>query len=998
MFYSRIFKYLLVALLLRTLVSTAQVPFISEKSLEVNTNYVVETFNSENGLPQNTILKIFQTKAGFLWIATFNGLLRYDGIILKLFNTLNTTGLPNNSIKNFVEDRNGVLWMATLNGKLLKYHKGTFQTITINGDENTTVKDMCENENGDLVVGTENNKIFKLIDGDFSPLLKLPIDSIKLTKIQYNLSDSSLHIGTTSGLYRYKNKQLILIPQIKEKVFFIKKSPGNKLWVSTNSGLFRLIDGIYSEYQLPEKLKEQGSLTDFLVDNDENIWVATKSGLTHLVNGNVSFYNSSSGLSSNNLSIVYEDKEQNLWVGTSDAGVNKMKLKTFTSYSAKDGLLSDAVGAIIKTKDNSILIANFCQGITQYKDVTYSRFNKPEIGCVWSLMEDNENNYWIGTYGNWLYRYKNGNYEHFPLNANQSNNIVLSLFQDNQGVIWVGTDAGIYTFKNGKFNSFGDNKLIGTVKHITQDRRGRIWFCSKNGLGFIENGKVDMYTTKNGLSHNDIRYAYEDKEGSIWIATYGGGINRFKDDKFSVFNQSKNFMDDFTSCILEDDDDNFWISTDHGIYSIKRNDLNKYADGESQFLNTIHYGREDGLKNSECTGGFQPAGLKDTDGHIWFPTLAGVAIVDTKKTGKVNYNPELTIEKILVDENKLIFTDSLFEISRNIKKIEFQYTAPIFTKSKNILFQYKLDGKDQEWGNPTKARFASYLGLSPGKYVFRVRIYGSVNTAINKEQSIAFNIPFPFWKTLPFYIIVSVLLVVAFLTLIYFRIENIRKKEESKTKINKNYATLELKALQGQMNPHFIFNCLNSIKLFIATDDKIAANKYLGKFSKLIRLSLEHSSSAYMQLTEAINLISLYVELEQLRVDHNFVFNLNIDPSLDIENIEIPTMLLQPYVENAIHHGLWPKGKDGILNLTFVPNGKNLIIEIEDNGIGRTRSFEMKNNLSEKRKSIGMSNTEERMKIINYIKNTNITVKYIDKTNESNEPEGTLVYISIPLT
>ncbi|MES2284093.1 MAG: two-component regulator propeller domain-containing protein [Bacteroidota bacterium] len=998
MYYSRIFKYLLVVFLLQSLVSIAQAPFISEKSLEVNTNYVVETFNSENGLPQNTVMNIFQTNDGFLWIATFNGLIRYDGIALKLFNTLNTPGLPNNSIKNLVEDYDGILWLTTINGKLLKYDKGVFETIIINDNENIIVKDICVNEKSQLVVGTENNQLYKINDGHFSPFIKLPIDSIKLNKIQYNFPDGSLLIGTTNGLYQYKDQQLVLIPEIKGKVFQIKRSHDNKLWVSTGSALFRIKNGTYSEYELPEKVKEQGLITDFYADKNENVWVATKSGLNNLVNETVSFYNTTSGLSSNNLSVIYEDREENLWVGTSDAGVNKMKLKTFKSYSAKDGLLSDAVGAILKTKDNSILITNFCQGITQFKDIKYSRFNKPEVGCVWSLLEDSENNSWIGTYGNWLYRYKNGIYEHFPVNKNPANNIVFSMFQDNDGVIWIGTEAGLYTYKNGKFKTFGESSIIGTVRYITQDKKGRIWFCSKSGLGVIENEKVEIYTTKNGLSSNEVRYIYEDKEGIFWIATYGGGICRLKDDKFFAFNQSKNFIDDFTSCILEDDDDNFWVSTDHGIYSIKRNDLNKYADGESMFLNTIHYGKEDGLKNSECTGGFQPAGLKDSDGRLWFPTLAGVAIVDTKKISKANYNPELTIERILVDENKLFYTDSLFEISRNIKKIEFQYTAPIFTKSKNILFQYKLDGKDQEWSPPTKARFASYLGLGPGNYVFRVRIYGSMNTAINKEKSISFKIPFPFWKTIPFYIFISVLLVTIFLMFFYLRINNIRKKEAEKTEINKNYATLELKALQGQMNPHFIFNCLNSIKLFIATDNKIAANKYLLKFSKLIRLGLEHSSSPFIRLTESINLITLYVELEQLRVDHNFVFNLNIEPSLDIENIEIPSMLVQPFVENAIHHGLGLKGKDGILNLTFAKNGNILIIEVDDNGIGRKRSFEMKNILSENRKSIGISNTEERIKIINYIKNTNIKVRYVDKINPNNEPEGTLVYISIPLT
>jgi ligand-binding sensor domain-containing protein len=960
----------------------------------VNTNYVVETWNSENGLPQNTIMRIFQARDGFLWIATFNGLLRYDGQEFKLYNTSGTPGMANNSVKHIVQDNKGVLWFSTINGKLFKYENETFETLLIDNNEKKIVKVIELNEEGSIMVGTEDNEVFYFKNKTFINHFKLP-SSQTLNKIIFSAKDSALLIGTSDGLYKYKNRSFSLIPGVEGKVLLTRRSKDQEVWIYTDKGIYSKKNGVFQKYPVPPSVFKESSLTDFFPVDENEIWITTKRGLTHLKGSSTTHYSTSTGLSSNNLSIVYKDLEGNIWVGTSDVGICKMQAKTFYSHSSSEGLLSDVVGAILKTSDKRILVTNFCQGITQFKDNKFSGFDKT-TGCVWSLMEDKDNYLWIGTYGNFLYRYKNGVYEHFPLHTNPAFNIVFSIYQSTDGNIWAGTDAGLLLYKNGKFNPYG-NKEIGTIKQITQDKQGRIWFCSKNGLGMIENGNTRIYTIEDGLSHNDIRYIYEDEEGTMWIATYGGGLSRFTDNKFFAFNASKNFMDEFTSCIVEDNYATFWISTDHGIYSVKRNDLNRYADGETVFLNTHHFGKENGLKNSECTGGFHPAGMKDEKGRIWFPTLAGVAIVDPAALLKNSYIPELKIENIIVDETKYFKSDSL-EIPRNIKKIEFHFTAPFFTESKNILFQYKLDGKDQEWSDPTTSRVASYLGLPPGSYKFHVRIYGSVNVNMNKEVTVSFGIPFPFWKSLPFYTAIGVFLTVALLLFNYYRIRSIRKKEEEKTEINRNYAALELKALQGQMNPHFIFNCLNSIKLFIATDEKEEASKYLGKFSKLIRLSLEHSTSSFMPLTDAINLITSYVELEQLRVDHNFSFNMFIDPELDTDQIDIPTMLLQPFVENAIQHGLWPKEKGGNLDLRFKLVGSMLLIEVEDNGIGRNRSYEMKKHSSEKRVSMGISNTEERVKIINYLKNTNIEVKYTDKTDQENVSEGTLVTISIPLT
>lgn len=979
---------------LLVLTGIAQPPLISEKSLQVNTSYVVQTWNSENGLPQNTVMRIFQAKDGFLWIATFNGLLRYDGQVFKLYNTSNAPGMANNSVKFIVQDINGVLWFSTINGKLFKYENEVFESLLINSNEKKIVKTIELNEEGTLMVGTEDNEIFYLKNKVFVSHFKLP-ESLTLSKIIYSAGDSALLIGTSQGLYRYTNKVLGKVAGVEGKVLLVKKSSAHEIWIYTDKGIYTNKKGNFEQFVIPSSVFKESALTDFFPVKDNEIWISTKRGLTHLKDGNITSYSALTGLASNNLSIVYKDQESNIWVGTSDAGICKMGAKTFYSYSSSEGLLSDVVGAILKTSDKRILITNFCQGITQFNNNKFSEFNKSS-GCVWSLMEDKDHYLWIGTYGNWIFRYKDGVYEHFPVNADPAWNIVFSIFQSSDGNIWVGTDAGLHVYKDGKFSPFG-SKEVGTIKQITQDKQGRIWFCSKNGLGMIENGNTRIYTIEDGLSHNDIRFVYEDEEGTMWIATYGGGLNRLADNKIFAFNQSGNFMDEFSSCIIEDDYGTFWVSTDHGVYSVKRNDLNRYADGETVFLNTHRYGKENGLKNSECTGGFHPAGMKDESGRIWFPTLAGVAIVDPRTVLKNSYIPELKVETIIIDETKYFKSDSLV-IPRNLKKIEFHFTAPFFTESKNILFQYKLDGKDQDWSDPTRSRVASYLGLPPGRYKFHVRIYGSVNVNMNKEVTVDFGIPFPFWKTLPFYIAIAVFLAGGLLLFNYYRIKSIRRKEEEKTEINRNYAALELKALQGQMNPHFIFNCLNSIKLFIATDEKEEASKYLGKFSKLIRLSLEHSTSSFMPLTDAINLITFYVELEQLRVDHNFDFSMYIDPNLDTDQIEIPTMLLQPFVENAIQHGLWPKEKGGLLDLRFKLIGAKLFIEVEDNGIGRSRSNEMKKHSSEKRVSMGISNTKDRVRIINYLKNTNIEVKYTDKTDQENKPAGTMVTISIPLT
>jgi len=299
---------------------------------------------------------------------------------------------------------------------------------------------------------------------------------------------------------------------------------------------------------------------------------------------------------------------------------------------------------------------------------------------------------------------------------------------------------------------------------------------------------------------------------------------------------------------------------------------------------------------------------------------------------------------------------------------------------------------DGDWSPPSSKCTSRYLQIRPGTYVFHARVYGNL-----KEATVHFRVPPPFWQSAIFIFFLIFLGLCIILTFVYLKNRQIRKREAARTEINKQYAELELRALQAQMNPHFMFNCLNSIKYFIATNDGASASIYLSKFSQMIRLFLENSNSNSIKLKNEINLLTLYIEMEKLRLEDSFLFQIEIDPLLDTEETEVPSMLLQPFVENAIHHGLRNGKKNGILKLYFGLEGKILKIAIDDNGVGREKARELKQQSNKEHASMGMSLTKERVATINFIENTHIEIQIEDKVNSRNEAEGTTVLITIPL-
>ncbi len=259
-----------------------------------------------------------------------------------------------------------------------------------------------------------------------------------------------------------------------------------------------------------------------------------------------------------------------------------------------------------------------------------------------------------------------------------------------------------------------------------------------------------------------------------------------------------------------------------------------------------------------------------------------------------------------------------------------------------------------------------------------------------------FTIDKPIWQTWWFRISSVLLVVIGLILSIRYRVLQIKHREMQKTDLNKKIANIESQALRAQMNPHFIFNTLSSIQHYISNNDTDAALKYLSKFAKLMRSIMDNSKQPMIPVAEEINALNLYLELEVMRFDKKFKYHINVDQSIDQNYDRIPSMLIQPYVENSIIHGLLPKDSAGKISITLQKLGNSILCTIEDDGIGRQRSKDFKKNRIHQHKSMGMSITKERLDILNSSLNSNINAEIID-LQENGISSGTKVKLIIPL-
>ena len=685
--------------------------------------YRFDSWTTDNGLPQNVVLAVTQTRDGYLWLTTLDGLVRFDGVRFTVFNKGNSKGLTSNRFSTLFEDTDGTLWIGTIDGGLTRLSDGVFTTFTTaDGLPHNAIRHIHRQSNGDLIITTEDGFAYWR-EGQ---LIADPERFNSNTMMFFTGPTGMDWRWDTEGLHRLTGQPITFpiqfLSQGMKHIRPFEDRQGN-LWIGTfNDGVYVITGDQFRHFTSQDGLPAGKLILPYCQDRAGDIWLSTEdltinrsSALLRFRQGRFSSYPTSMIVRT-----IFEDREGTLWIGTNGQGLNRLTHQFITTYSTANGLVGNNVYPIYQDRAGSIWIGAF-GGLSRYKDGVFTSYTVKEgllSPNVQAFCEDDAGRLWMGGRPSF---FQNGRFYMPPGDIPFMDYMCFAIYQDRSGVLWFGTHRGLVKYEHGKtfFLTVEDGLPDGDVSAIHQDRQGVLWFATGGGIARLANGKFTVFTVADGLTTNYVRCIYEDTEGVLWFGTYDGGLIRYQTGRFTCYTIREGLHNNGVFQILEDNRGNFWMSCNQGIYRVSRRQLNDFAAGKIQAITSIAYNKHDGMLNIECNGGRQPAGIKARDGKLWFPTQEGVAIVDPEAVPTNPLAPPVLIETCRLDREVTTFQGGL-RISPGQSNLEIQYTGLSFIKPEQMRFKYQLIGQDPDWVDAGTRRMANYSYLPPGEYTFKV--------------------------------------------------------------------------------------------------------------------------------------------------------------------------------------------------------------------------------------------------------------------------------------
>lgn len=953
-------------------------------------------YGVDEGLPFVEVYAIHQDNKGYLWSGGYGGLSRFDGNSFVNFGPKD--GLIDHYVTSISSDNDGKIWVGTISG-LSVFDGIHFTNYTaregLPGDKITS---LAKDIQGRIWIGTQNglcyseNGVFHLYDG----MMAWKNEAILSL---YNNS-GTLWVGTNRGAYRILTTSLLKTAQFLDAgqglvdtvvTSFAESDEG--LFLGTPNGLTILpgLSNVSSKGNINISGAEglpDNTINSLITDRKGNVWIATPGGLVKYANKEFTTFRVDNGSTSNRISKLFIDAEENLWIGTSH-GLYRYSGGLFTSWSEDDGLKGEFVFSFLRNKIGELWVGTD-KGINIMKGEHISPSGLRIPGrTIYAMSETQGGLILLGTDKGLTMVSGSNTTTIFPKSSGIRSDSVTSILIEKNGTIWLGLIGGIGKLENGKVSFIplpGDASSL-NVWCIYQDKTGKIWLGTYlGGLYSFDGTNIVREDQKMGIKSKSFLVITEDFEGNLFLGTFGGVFICRHGKVVARISEEDGLSSDLIYVMgCDSSGDNMWIGSNQGLNKL---DLKEFF-GKGK-ISLMHYGKEDGFLFGETnSGGF----LREDNGTIWYGTVGGLIRYDPKEEKKE------TVETFThIVSMRIFYRDTMLAqgavLPWDQNNIAYNFIGICLTNPTKVLYSYKLEGFDKRWSPAGKQTFANYANLPPGKYTFLIRSANSFGTWNSKPTSFSFTVLTPFWKTWWFQVSMVVLFIGITLAVVRFRIKQVELREKNKAKLS----ALELKALRAQMNPHFIFNALNSIQHFIMNSDEDGATKYLNKFARLIRFILNNTERSTVSLEEEVDSLRLYIDLEVLRFENKFTYVIRIDSELNLDFYEVPTMLIQPYVENAILHGLVPKKTPGHLDIEFRADAHHIICTITDDGIGRKASREMKDRSAKPHhRSMGMRITHDRLELLNNVQNSNLSVSITDLTDNSGNAAGTKVQIFIPI-
>ncbi len=701
-------------------------PIAARASLDPNEairQYLHQSWQTAQGLPQNSVLSIAQTPDGYLWLGTEEGLVRFDGVHFTLFDK-NTASLKSNLVMTLLVDHLGDLWVGTYGGGIAQLHKGRFKLFgTEQGLPSNQIRALHEDREGAIWIGTDGGGLVRLKDGKLR--VYTDADGLVDNAVFSIASDISgaLWIGTHNGVSRLQGGKFSNFSTHDglsgDFVRSIYADPDGNVWVGTSEGLSQISSSGIRRYSVRDGLT---SNIVFSISRDAagSLWIGTANGLNRFAAGKFSGFTEKDGLSGKDVWAILDDQEGNLWVGTGGGGLNAFKAGIFTGMTKKDGLASDLILPIFQDSDGGIWLGSD-QGLMHLKDgqlTTYTTKQGLPDNFVFSIAQDKSGRIWIGTRRG-LASLSDGK---ITISPEIPSIFVLCTYIDQAGELWVGTRNGLSHFSKGRVRTYKteDGLSSNNVVAIFEDVKGVMWIgTSGGGVNRFEAGHFTALTSRDGLGSDVVWSIYGEPDGTLWLGTSGGGLSRLRNGKLTEYGIAAGLYDDSVIAILDDHFGNFWLSSNKGVFRVSKSQLNDFAAGKISKIRSTPYGTADGMKSTECNGGFQPAAMQSQDGRLWFPTVKGFSVVDPRMIAKPA-GSQAVLERVLVD-NRELSNGMSGTAAPGRGQLEFQFTSPTSTEPQKIEFRYMLEGFDKDWIEAGNRRIAYYTNISPGEYRFLVQ-------------------------------------------------------------------------------------------------------------------------------------------------------------------------------------------------------------------------------------------------------------------------------------
>jgi len=731
--------------------------------------FMVRHWTTDDGLPQNQVTCLKQTSNGYLWIGTYSGLARFDGVRFTVFTQRNTPGLAEDSINALAEDSEGTLWIATAKG-LVVYREGHFESAYLDENFRNSHVDLLQSGRaggiwmvaGMRVAHLERGRVSRLWTSgkEAQPIVSISEgadgwlnlfmqcawlalspsgDGVRTNSAQESRGPAwkvglpareprQAWVGTTQGLRHWDGKDWRQVGTEhfgSSQVDLVFEDHSGNLWVNGHGELFGLWDGAHWRPIDFGEGFEKGTASCVEEDKEGSIWVGAMEGLVQLRRPLVQTYTTRNGLAHNRAWSVCEATEGTIWVGT------------------QGGLSRIPPGGMIQPLPPGA-VSNYCDR------------------CVWP---NDKGGVWTARNNLGLFEFQTARLaEVVPGSALPGP--ITALWKNRSNVLFVCTAGGVLGFRSDQPVPWRDPLLrypVAEVRAILADRDGTLWLGTDGkGLSRIKTGVISSFTEREGLSNSNVYALHLDVEGALWLGT-AHGLTRYRNGKFFAFGPEQGLLENTVNWILEDQSGFLWLSGLQGIYRVERAALNAVADGRARTVDPFVLGTADGMERAETNGEKQPAGWKARDGRLWFPTVRGVVVIDPGTIPLREKPPLVVLEQVKADDEVVAEVGNQMAGMGHQKTgrlrigpgrahvLEIQYTANSFGDPKRVRFRYRLVGAGSDWREQTGERVVRYLNLRPGDYHFEVTAANHHNVWNSKPTAFDFSLAAHFWQTGPFY-------------------------------------------------------------------------------------------------------------------------------------------------------------------------------------------------------------------------------------------------------